>query len=161
MPAFATKHPVAYSAQQMFDLVADVEAYPQFLPMCTALSVTSRTDSNDGGQDLIARMSVGYKSISESFTTRVEIRPGPRIINASYIDGPFRYLGNRWSFHEADSGGSIVDFAIRYEFKSALLGVMMGGLFDQAFRRFTGAFEDRARVVYGAPPSSPAPHSIA
>jgi coenzyme Q-binding protein COQ10 len=93
-------------------------------------------------------MSVGYKSIAESFTTRVVTNPLDRRIDVSYLDGPFKRLNNRWTFID-DPSGSVVDFFIDYEFRSKLLGALMGGMFDQAFRRFTQAFEDRAAKIYG------------
>jgi len=148
MPTFSTKHHVAFSATQMFALVADVERYPEFLPLCTGLSVLSRKPGEAGGEELTARMSVGYKSIAESFTTRVRTKPAENRIEVSYLDGPFKYLENRWGFAD-DATGSIVDFFIDYEFRSKLLGALAGAVFDQAFRRFVVAFEERAAQVYG------------
>ena len=133
----------------MFSLVADIERYPEFLPLCTGLNVLSCKDAGDG-QELTARMSVGYKSVTESFTTRVVTRPPEKRIDVSYLDGPFKHLANRWHF-EDDTSGSIVDFYITYEFRSKLLGALVGSIFDQAFRRFAEAFEARARQVYGEP----------
>jgi coenzyme Q-binding protein COQ10 len=152
MPAFSTQRRVAHTAAEMYALVADVERYPEFLPMCTGLVVYSRAPSLDG-EDLTARMSVGYKSISESFMTRVALRPATREIDASYLDGPFKRLENSWRFKDQQGGGSIVDFHIDYEFKSPMLGVLVASVFDQAFRKFTDAFETRARAVYGARPA--------
>ncbi len=149
MPSFSTKRRVPFSATQMYALVADVERYPEFLPMCTGLTVTSR-DMVAGGENLVARMSVGYKTISEAFTTQVHLRPAALAVDANYIDGPFKRLENSWRFVDT-SGGSDVDFHISYEFKSALLGLLVGAAFDQAFRKFAEAFEMRARQVYGAP----------
>lgn len=149
MPTFTTKRRVPFSAAQMYAVVADVEFYPEFLPMCTGLTVTSRETVADG-QNLIARMSVGYKQIAESFTTTVQLRPQTLGIDAAYLDGPFKRLENRWRFVDV-SGGSDIDFYISYEFKSALLGIVVGAAFDQAFRKFSEAFESRARAVYGTP----------
>lgn len=134
----------------MYAVVADIERYPEFLPMCTGLTVTSR-EPDGNGETLIAKMSVGYKQIAETFTTRVQLRPADLEIDAQYLDGPFKRLDNRWRFQPADSGGAIVDFYISYEFKSAMLGLLVGGVFDQAFRKFTEAFEMRAGHIYGAP----------
>jgi coenzyme Q-binding protein COQ10 len=131
----------------MFDLVADVAAYPQFLPLCEALTVKSR-DQQGSETVLIASMAVGYKAIRESFTTRVTLQPERRQILVEYLDGPFRRLENRWSFVPS-TAGSTVDFYIDYEFRSAMLGLLMGALFDRAFRKFAEAFEARAGVVYG------------
>lgn len=146
MPSFSTQRHVRFSAAQMYALVADIEKYPQFLPLCTGLTVLSRRPQGEG-EELTARMSVGYKSISESFTTRVVTKPAERRIDVSYLDGPFRRLENRWTFID-DASGSTVDFFIDYEFRSKLLGALMGSMFDQAFRRFTQAFEERAAQIY-------------
>ncbi|MGQ0457629.1 MAG: type II toxin-antitoxin system RatA family toxin [Hyphomicrobium sp.] len=153
MPTFSTQRRVPFSAAQMYALVADVERYPQFLPLCTGLVVTSRAPTSEG-EKLTARMSVGYKTIAESFTTEVNLKPAESRIDVSYLDGPFRHLDNRWRFIDdanAAGGGSIVDFFITYEFRSPMLGILVGAMFDQAFRKFAEAFETRAREVYGAP----------
>jgi coenzyme Q-binding protein COQ10 len=147
MPSFTTRRHVRFSADEMFALVADVEKYPEFLPLCTGLVVLSR-QATGAGQNLTARMSVGYKSIAESFTTRVVTDPAERRIEVSYLDGPFKRLHNTWRFVD-DAPGSVIDFFIDYEFRSKLLGVLMGTMFDQAFRRFTEAFEERAAKIYG------------
>jgi coenzyme Q-binding protein COQ10 len=154
MPSFSTQRHVRFSAAQMFALVADIEKYPEFLPLCTGLVILSREPHGDG-EELTARMSVGYKSIVETFTTRVTTNPSIRRIDVSYLDGPFRRLDNRWEFTD-DPSGSVVDFFIDYEFRSKLLGALMGAMFDQAFRRFTQAFEDRAAKIYGASSDAPA-----
>jgi coenzyme Q-binding protein COQ10 len=146
MPSFSTQRRVRFSARQMFDLVADVEKYPEFLPLCTGLTVLSHTPKGEG-TSLTARMSVGYKTISESFTTKVETDPAARTIRVSYLDGPFKRLENQWRFVD-DPSGSTVHFFIDYEFRSRLLGMLMGTMFDQAFRRFTQAFEERAAHIY-------------
>ena len=152
MPSFRIARPVRHSRQQMYDLVADVERYPEFLPLCESLRVIRRTDGPDGTQVLVAEMGVGYKAIRERFTTRVTLDPAALKITAEYIDGPFRHLENRWTFGEAPSGrpGCEVDFFITYEFKSRTLGLLMGTMFDRAFRKFTDAFEGRADRMYGA-----------
>lgn len=138
----------------MYALVADIEKYPEFLPLCTGLIVLSRRPQGDG-EELTARMSVGYKSIAENFTTRVITDPAERRIDVSYLDGPFKRLDNRWRFTD-DATGSMVDFFIDYEFRSKLLGVLMGSMFDQAFRHFTQAFEERAAKIYGNTPAKAA-----
>ncbi|CAN7280305.1 type II toxin-antitoxin system RatA family toxin [Rhizobium sp. LjRoot258] len=146
MPQFETHRPVPHSADQMFDLVADVEHYPQFLPLCEALSIRSRKE-RDGKVLLIADMTVGYKAIRETFTTQVLLNRAERLIEVKYIDGPFRYLDNRWRFEET-AAGSNVHFFIDYEFKSRILGAVMGSMFDRAFRMFSEAFETRATKIY-------------
>ena len=150
MPSFRVTRRVRHTAQQMYDLVADVEHYPEFLPLCESLRVIRRQDTPEGGQVLVAEMGVGYKAIRERFTTRVTLDPGSHRIVAEYIDGPFRHLENRWVFKDAEAGTCDVDFFITYEFKSRTLGLLMGTMFDRAFRKFTDAFEGRAARIYGA-----------
>ena len=149
MPSFRVTRAVRHSPQQMYDLVADVERYPEFLPLCESLRVLRRQPGPDGGEVLIAEMGVGYKAIRERFTTRVSLDPAARRIVAEYIDGPFRHLENRWTFKEVQPGTCAVDFFITYEFKSRTLGLLMGSMFDRAFRKFTDAFEGRAARIYG------------
>jgi len=134
----------------MFDLVADVQRYPEFLPLCESLRVLRRSESGEGVETLVAVMSVGYKAIRESFTTRVTLdRPRLRIL-VEYVDGPFKYLENRWTFRPTGSGCE-VEFFISYEFRSLTLGLLMGSVFDKAFRRFVHAFNERADAIYGRP----------
>ena len=138
-----------YTADQMFAVVADVDKYPLFLPMCESLHVTSRQD--DGvTTHLVATMGIGYKAIRETFTTRVVLHPesDPRHIEVAYLDGPFHHLDNRWRFVDRERG-SDVHFFIDYQFRNAMLGLMMVAVFDRAFRKFAEAFEARARDVYG------------
>jgi coenzyme Q-binding protein COQ10 len=148
MPKFQTDRPVAHSAEDMFALVADVERYPEFVPMCEALTVRSRRE-RDGVTVLVADMSIGYRAIRETFTSQVVLKPAERAIDVKYLDGPFKYLDNRWRFEPAGEGRSVVHFYIDYEFKSRILGAMMGAVFDRAFRMFAEAFEKRADTVYG------------
>ncbi len=133
----------------MYAIAADVEKYPEFLPLCTGLTVLSRLPREEGGEVLTATMSAGYKAIRETFSTRVILKPEANAIDVFYLDGPFKRLENRWRFLEA-AGGSEIDFFIDYEFKSPMLGLLVGGMFDQAFRKFAEAFETRARNVYGS-----------
>ena len=149
MPRFETTRLVPYTPAQMYAVVADVEQYPRFLPMCESLVVRSRSEL-DGVATLVATMGIGYKSIRENFTTRVVLMPHatPQRIDVSYLDGPFKHLDNRWRF-EPRERGSAIHFWIDYEFRSAMLGLIMGAVFDKAFRKFSEAFEDRARQVYG------------
>jgi coenzyme Q-binding protein COQ10 len=150
MPTFRTTRPVQHTPAQMFALVADVERYPEFLPLCEDLRIMRRVQSGEGIETLVATMVVGYKAIRESFTTRVTL-DDPRLrIQVEYIDGPFKYLENRWTFRETPTGCD-VEFYINYEFKSFALGLLMGSVFDRAFKKFTEAFEERAAIVYGVP----------
>lgn len=150
MPSYETKRVVAHTPEQMFALVADVERYPEFLPMCEALSVRSRRE-RDGVTLLVADMTVGYKAIRETFTSQVVLKPAENRIDVKYIDGPFKYLNNRWLFEEAAEGGTEIGFFIDYEFKSRVLGALMGAMFDRAFRMFAEAFEKRADEIYAVP----------
>src|SRR5690606_19634661 len=111
MPSYETKRVVAHTPEQMFALVADVERYPEFLPMCEALSVRSRRE-RDGVTLLVADMTVGYKAIRETFTSQVVLKPAENRIDVKYIDGPFKYLNNRWLFEEAAGGGCEIHFFI-------------------------------------------------
>ena len=149
MPQFTTVRRVHHRAEQMFGLVADVEKYPDFLPMCEALSVRSRKE-RDGKALLIADMTVGYKLIRETFTSQVLLKPAENVIDVKYLDGPFRYLDNRWTFKPVGDGSECdVEFFIDYEFKSRTLGLLMGTMFDLAFKKFSEAFEKRADQIYG------------
>lgn len=151
MPKFRIERPVAATPEQMFAVVSDVERYPEFLPMCEDLKVLSREPTADGVDVLVATMSVGYKSIQERFTTRVSMRPNANRILVEYLDGPFSYLENRWEFVVLPEGGCNIDFFIDYEFRSPMLGLLVGAMFDKAFRKFAEAFEDRAYDIYGRP----------
>lgn len=132
----------------MFALVCDVEKYPEFVPLCESLTIRSRREK-DGRQILVAEMAVGYRSIRQRFTTQVVADPNAHVIDVSYLDGPFRHLENRWRFEPTGPDSCDVHFHIDYEFKSRSLGVLMGSMFDYAFRRFTAAFEERAQAIYG------------
>lgn len=149
MPQFETRRIVKHSPDQMYALVADVERYPEFLPLCEALTIRTRRERDDKTL-LVADMTVGYKAIRETFTTQVLLVPDERVIDVKYIEGPFRYLDNRWRFEPAGEGGCSVNFFIDYEFKSRILGAVMGSMFDRAFRMFSEAFEKRADEIYTA-----------
>ena len=148
MHVYEIKHPVAHSADDMFRLVADVESYPKFLPLCEALKL-KRRERRDGKEVLIATMVVGYKLIRESFTTEVILDSDARTIVVHYLDGPFSYLENRWTFRPLTLKTCEIDFYIAYSFRSRLLERLMGGLFHKAVRRYTTAFEERADAIYG------------
>ena len=139
-----------YSPEQMFDLVADVGSYPAFLPLCESLAVRTRKE-REGKTVLVAEMVVGYKAIRETFTTQVFLNPPEKVIETKYLDGPFRYLSNRWTFTPAPNGGCVIGFFIDYEFKSRVLSALMGAMFDRAFRKFAEAFEKRAGTIYAVP----------
>ena len=149
MPRFRTVRRVRHSAAEMYALVADMDSYPQFVPLCAALRVRKRETRDDGIEVALAEMEVGYKAIREKFTTRVTLDQANGEIIVEYIDGPFRYLKNRWRFVDVGENASSVEFFIDYEFRSRTLGALMGAMFDSAFHKFSEAFERRADTVYG------------
>jgi coenzyme Q-binding protein COQ10 len=154
MPRFTSKKRVKHTAEQMFDLVADVERYPEFVPMCQSLKVRQRTPGPNGTETIVADMTVSFKLIRETFTSRVTLdRPNLRI-QVEYLRGPFSSMENRWMFEKLTEKSSEVGFFITYEFRSRMLAMLMGAMFDAAFQRFAGAFEKRADVIY--PPPAPA-----
>ena len=164
MPSFRSIRRVRHSPADMFDLVADVEAYPKFLPLCQGLRVRRRATDEKGVEVIVADMEVGYRAIRETFTSRVTLDRASRTILVEYVDGPFRHLENRWTFRDEgkDQPTCAVEFFIDYEFRNRALGLLMGSMFDSAFRKFAEAFEKRADFVYGrrksaAAPANPAP----
>jgi coenzyme Q-binding protein COQ10 len=147
MPKFETTRRVAHRPEQMFALVADIERYPEFLPMCEALKIRDRRE-RDGQELITADMTVGYKALRETFVCQVHLKPSEQKIGARYIDGPFKALDNRWSFTPVGEDQCDVHFFIEYEFKSRVLAAIMGAMFDRAFRLFAEAFEKRADEIY-------------
>ena len=149
MPSFSSKRRVLHSAPEMFDLVADVERYPEFVPLCHSLKIRQRTPKDDGTEVIVADMTVSFKLVREAFTSEVTLdRPNLKIA-VRYLRGPFSSLENRWTFEPKGEAASDVGFYIAYEFKSRMLALLMGSMFDVAFARFSAAFEKRADVVYG------------
>ena len=148
MPQFSTKRRVRHTAANMFDLVADIERYPEFVPLCRALTVKSRTPKEGGVEVLVADMTVAYKMVRETFTSRVTLDKPNLTILVEYLSGPFSHLQNRWTFHPVNESACDVEFFIAYEFKSRILAALMGAMFDAAFRRFAAAFEQRADRVH-------------
>ena len=142
MPTHSEKRFLPYPADRVDDLVADVEDYPNFLPWCIGLRVSSRSDN-----EIRADMVVGFKMLREKFTSKVTLTPKERI-DVEYLDGPFSYLKNRWLFAEKD-GGCEIDFFIDFEFRSRLLRKIMEPLFHEAVRRMVRAFEHRAAERFG------------
>jgi coenzyme Q-binding protein COQ10 len=152
MPQFANRRRVRHSAEQMFDLVADVEKYPEFVPLCKALKVRQRSTAPDGKEIIVADMTVSFKLVREAFTSRVTLDRAARVIHVEYLQGPFSKLENRWTFQPKGDDFSEVGFFISYEFKNRMLAMLMGAMFDTAFQRFASAFEARADQVYGKRP---------
>lgn len=150
MPRHSEEIFLPYSARQMFDLVADVARYPEFLPWCVGARITRRE-----GQVIVADMMIGLRMIRERFTSRVTLT-GHERIDVEYKDGPFKYLKNKWIFVSRDDG-CVIDFEIDFEIRSRILRTILEPLFSEAVRRMVSAFESRARALYGAPRGSPSP----
>lgn len=148
MPTHAEKRKMPYTPEQMFDLVADVAKYPQFLPWVLASRITRRE-----GNVFYADLVIGFKVFRETFTSRVTaLRPDH--VHVEYISGPMKHLSNHWRFLANDDGTVTIDFFLDFEFKSPLLQRVVGVLFQEAVRRMVAAFEARAKVLYGASPSN-------
>lgn len=139
---------VRHSADGMYALVADVERYPEFVPLCDSLIVEERKFVPDG-EVITAAMTASYLRFKETFTSRVTLKPEARTILVEYIEGPFRSLENRWTFLPAGEGACEIDFFIAYEFRSKAMQLAAGLVFDRAFAKFVDAFEARADKVYG------------
>jgi coenzyme Q-binding protein COQ10 len=146
-----TRH-LPYSPEQMFDLVADVARYPEFLPWVSAIRVRSNSDTA-----MVADMIVGFKGLRETFTSKVE-KQRPGHIRVDYLEGPLKHLFNDWKFRSDGQGGCLVDFSVDFAFKNRMFEMLAGQVFDRALRKMIGAFETRATVLY-AGSSSPAPVS--
>ncbi|HYB10563.1 MAG TPA: type II toxin-antitoxin system RatA family toxin [Alphaproteobacteria bacterium] len=143
MPTHAEKRALPYRPDQLFELVADIERYPEFLPWCRAARIRKRE-----GDVIIADLVIGWKMIRERFTSRVTLkRPGR--IDVSYHEGPFKHLNNHWIFEPLPDGGCLIDFYVDFEFHSRVLQKVIGVLFNEAVRRMVHAFEERARALYG------------
>ena len=151
MPQFSSKRRVHHSALRMFDLVADVERYPEFVPLCRSLKIRQRIPKPDGTEIVIADMTVSFKLVREGFTSRVTLDRLNLKIFVEYLQGPFSNLENRWTFDPKSDVACDVGFFLAYEFKSRMLAMLMGTMFDTAFQRFAAAFEKRADAIYGRP----------
>ncbi len=145
MPTHAERRLLPYTPEQLFDLVADVERYPEFLPWCLGARVRERSATT-----ITADLLIGFRMVRERFTSRV-VLDRPRGIDVSYTEGPFRYLNNHWSFAAQPDGGCLIDFYVDFEFRSRMLQKIIGLLFNEAVKRMVSAFEARARQLYGAP----------
>jgi coenzyme Q-binding protein COQ10 len=159
MPKHSETRHLPYTAEQMFDLVADVKRYPEFLPWVSAMRVRK-----DGDTETLADMIVGFKGLRETFTSRIE-KLRPERIAVDYVDGPLKYLRNDWAFRP-EEGGCAVDFTVDFAFKNRMFEMLAGQVFGTALRRMIGAFETRAAALYGTSPaaggsSSSSAHSAA
>ena len=145
MPTHAEQRLLPYTPEQLFDLVADVERYPEFLPWCLAARIRERSANT-----ITADLLIGFRMVRERFTSRVVLdRPGR--IDVSYAEGPFRYLSNHWNFIPQPGGKCLIDFEVDFEFRSRMLQKLIEVLFNEAVKRMVGAFEARARQLYGPP----------
>ncbi len=149
MPTHSETRHLPYTPQQMYDLVADVAAYPQFLPWCAAARVRSDMAQPDGSRVMEADLVISFKVFRERFTSRVVLWPDDLRIDTEYLDGPFKYMRSNWVFHEAE-GGCTVDFFVDFEFRNAMLQRIIGVVFNEAMHRIVRAFESRAKALYGA-----------
>lgn len=148
MPSIRETRALRWSAEQMFDLVADVRRYPEFLPWVVATRVRS-----DSEHEMVADMLVGFNALRETFTSKVK-KDRPRMIDVDYVDGPMRALDNTWFFHPEADGGCRVDFCVEFAFRNPVFEALAGKYLDRAFRRMVSAFEDRAARLYGSSSSS-------
>jgi len=148
MPRHSETRHLPYTPEQLFDLVADVEHYDEFLPWVVAVRVTSSSET-----ETVADLVVGFNAFKERFTSRVSKQRPSRIL-VDYIEGPLKYLKNEWRFEPAADGGTEVHFSVDFAFKSRLFESLAGAMFDRALRRMTGAFEERAAALYGSSKSS-------
>ncbi|HKT15056.1 MAG TPA: type II toxin-antitoxin system RatA family toxin [Allosphingosinicella sp.] len=143
MPRHSEKRTLPYSPDQLFDLVADVKRYPEFLPWVAATRIRSDSETL-----MIADLAVGFKSLKETFTSRVT-KQRPRKILVEYVEGPLKYLKNDWEFEPDGRGGTRLGFCVDFAFKSRVFEAIAGQMFDRALRRMIAAFEARAHVLYG------------
>lgn len=146
MPTHSETRHLRYSAAQMYDLVADVARYPEFLPWCAAARIRTVTPKGDH-EVLEADLVISFKVFRERFGSRVTLWPGTKRIDTAYIDGPFRYMRSSWAFRDA-AGGCEVDFHVDFEFRNAILQSVIGVVFDDAMHRIVRAFERRAAALY-------------
>jgi coenzyme Q-binding protein COQ10 len=149
MPQHAETHRLPYTAQQMYDLVADVGRYPEFLPWCAAARIRSREDRGDH-EVMEADLVISFKVFRERFGSRVVLKHSQLRIETEYVDGPFRHMKSNWQFADAE-GGCDVSFDVDFEFRNAVLQGMIGLVFNEAMHRIVRAFEARARALYGSP----------
>lgn len=148
MPTHSETRHLPYSAQQMYDLVADVSKYPEFLPWTAAARVNSHTQQPDGSEVMEADLVISFKVFREKFASRVDLYPDDMRIDTRYLDGPFKHMISNWKFAEAE-GGCTVDFHVDFEFRNRILQSAAGLFFYEAMQRIVRAFERRAHDLYG------------
>ncbi|KAA0920951.1 type II toxin-antitoxin system RatA family toxin [Aquicoccus porphyridii] len=151
MPTHSETRVLPYTARQMFDLVADVASYPQFLPWCAAARVRSVTPMADGGDEMQADLVISFKVFRERFGSRVRLYRDEERIETEYLDGPFRYMRSTWNFRDVGEGRCEVKFFVDFEFRNFMLQKAIGLVFNEAMQRIVRAFELRAEALYGSP----------
>ena len=151
MPHHQDTRDLPYTARQMFDLVADIESYPQFLPWNSAARIRSRDMRPDGTEEIAADLVISFKVFRERFGSRVVLWPQaePLRIDTEYLDGPFKHMRSGWTFTDRPDGGCHVEFFVDFEFKNMILQKLIGVVFHEAMMRIVRAFEARAKVLYG------------
>ena len=149
MPTHSETRHLPYSPQQMYDLVAYVERYPEFLPWCAAARIRDTRETGDSTV-MDADLVISFKVFREKFGSRVTLWPGESRIDTEYLDGPFRYLKSNWQFAESPDGGCDVSFFVDFEFRNAILQRVIGLVFNDAMQRIVRAFETRAHELYGS-----------
>lgn len=150
MPTHSEKRVMPYTARQMYDLVSDVQRYPEFLPWNSAARVRTRRPGPDGSEVLEADLVISFKVFREKFGSRATLWPDRNRVEVDYLDGPFKYLRSWWQFADRPEGGCDVEFYVDFEFRNAILQKVIGVVFDEAMRRIVRAFEERAIALYGA-----------
>ncbi|WP_293576375.1 type II toxin-antitoxin system RatA family toxin [Phaeobacter sp.] len=148
MPTHSETRPMPYTAQQMYDLVADVAQYPKFLPWCAAARIRSRTPQGPAVV-MEADLVISFKVFRERFGSRVTLYDEDKKIDTEYLDGPFRYMKSNWAFVDREDGGCDVSFFVDFEFKNAVLQGIIGVVFNEAMQRIVRAFERQAAALYG------------
>lgn len=148
MPTHRENRQMPYTARQIYDLVADVARYPEFLPWTAAARIRSR-NAIPGGEEMLADLVISFKVFRERFGSRVLLYPDAGRIDTAYIDGPFRHMISHWQVRDLPEGGCLVEFSVDFEFKNPVLQKLIGVVFDQAMRRVVAAFEARAKALYG------------
>lgn len=149
MPRHSETRILPYTARQIYDLVADVARYPEFLPWTAAARIRSRTPRPDGTEVIDADLVISFKVFRERFGSRVILDPARMTIDTTYIEGPFRHMQSTWAFRDVDDGRCEVSFFVDFEFRNAILQKVIGVVFDEAMRRVVRAFEARAAALYG------------
>jgi coenzyme Q-binding protein COQ10 len=147
MTQYSYNYESEFSVEQLYQLVVDIEKYPEFLPWCSAARVLEETDHY-----IVADLIISFKAFTEHYRSQVDISPpkgGKASVEVSLISGPFKHLNNNWKFKSLKNGGTLIEFYIDFEFKSALLQKLIGLLFNRACQKMVDSFEARAKELFG------------